>query len=106
MSDRTKTATKFYEKNKKVLKENARNKYRNLSEEEKEVKRAYGRDIYRNMTKDEKNRLKEYQKNYLAAKKTIIHVYNMKMVKKTLNYDKVKINKRKFHASKQPVILN
>ena len=28
------------------------------------------------------------------------------MVKKTLNYDKVKINKRKFHASKNPVILN
>ena len=67
--DRTKTATKCYEENTKVLKENARNKYRNLSEEEEEVKRAYGRDTYRNMTKGEKNRLKEYQKNYLAAKK-------------------------------------
>ena len=64
----TKTATKCYKENKKVLKENARNKNRNLSEEE-EVKRAYGRDIYRNMTKGEKSRLKEYQKNYLAAKK-------------------------------------
>lgn len=37
--DRTKTATKCYEENKKVLKENARNKYRNLLEKEKEVKK-------------------------------------------------------------------
>lgn len=37
--DRPKTATKCYEENKKVLKENARNKYRNLLEKEKEVKK-------------------------------------------------------------------
>ena len=28
------------------------------------------------------------------------------MVEKTLNFDEVKINKRKFPASKQPIILN
>ena len=48
--------------------ENAKNKYRSLSEKEKEVKRAYGRDSYRNMIEDEKNRLKKYQRNYQSAK--------------------------------------
>ena len=35
---------KYYIENKNVLKENAKNRYRNLSEEEKEVKREYGRN--------------------------------------------------------------
>ena len=45
-----KKAAKYYEDNKEVLRENARNKYRDLSEEEKDITRAYGRDRYRNMT--------------------------------------------------------
>ena len=53
-----------------------------------------------------KEQTERISKKLPSGKKTIIHVYNMKMVKKTLNYDKVKINKRKFHASKNPVILN
>ena len=47
-------ATKYYNDNKDVSKENAKNKYNNFSEEEKKVKRDYGRNRYRNMTKDEK----------------------------------------------------
>ena len=46
--------------NKEVLKENAKIKYRNLSEKEKEAKREYGRNRYKNMTEMEKNKLKEY----------------------------------------------
>ena len=45
------------------------------------------------MTKDEKNRLQEYQKNYQAKKKKM---YSIKMSGKTLNFDKVEINKNKF----------
>ena len=45
-----KKAAKYYEDNKEVLRENARNKYRDLPEEEKDITRAYGRDRYRNMT--------------------------------------------------------
>ena len=45
---------KYYLENKKVLKENANNKYKNFSEEEKETKRANERNGYRNVTEDEK----------------------------------------------------
>ena len=37
-------ATRYYRDNIKVLRQDARNKYRNLSEKEKEAKRKYGRN--------------------------------------------------------------
>ena len=56
-----------------VLRETAKNKYRELSEEEKNIKREYGRNRYHNMSEygrnryhnmseESKQRLKEYQK--------------------------------------------
>ena len=42
-------ATKCYQANKDDLKEKARNKYRNLTEEEKKVKRQYSSDRYNKM---------------------------------------------------------
>ena len=62
-------AAKYYIKNKEILKKNAKNSYRNLSEEEKEVKRLYGRNRYRNMTEDEKNRLKDIKEAISCQKK-------------------------------------
>ena len=47
----------------------ARDKYRNLSEEEKNKKREYRKNRYCNMSEEEKKRLKEYQKNYRETKK-------------------------------------
>ena len=44
-------AAKYYIRNKEVLKENAINKNRNLSEEEKETKKEYGKDRNRNIKK-------------------------------------------------------
>ena len=57
-----------YENEKGRLREQARDKYRNLSEEEKNKKREYGKDRCRVMSKEKKQRLKEYQKNYREAK--------------------------------------
>ena len=37
---------KYYQVNKDVIKEKARNKYRNLSEKEKEQKRKYSKNRY------------------------------------------------------------
>ena len=63
--------SKDYCKNDKDrLREQARDKYRNLSEEEKNKKREYGKNRYRNMSEEKKQRLKEYQKNYREAKKS------------------------------------
>ena len=54
---------------KKRSREQARDKYRNLSDEEKNEKRKYGRNRYHNMSEEKKQRLKEYQKNYREAEK-------------------------------------
>ena len=63
-------AKDYYENQiKKRLKEQARDKYRNLSEEDRNKKREYGRNGYHNMSEEKKLRLKEYQKNYCETKK-------------------------------------
>ena len=63
-------AKDYYENDKERLREQARDKYRNLSEEEKNKKREYGKNRYRNMSEEKKQRLKEYQKNYRQVKKS------------------------------------
>ena len=60
----------YYKDDKERLRDNARDKYRNLSEEEKNKKREYGRNKYHKMSKEKKQNLKEYQKNYCGAKKS------------------------------------
>ena len=62
-------AKDYYENDKERLREQTRDKYRNLSEEEKN-KREYGKNRYLNMSEEKKKRLKEHQKNYCEAKKS------------------------------------
>ena len=52
----------YYENDKERLKGQARDKYRNLSEEEKNKRREYGKNRYHNMPEEKKQRLKEYKK--------------------------------------------
>ena len=59
-----------YENNKKRLGEQARDKYRHLSEEEINKKKEYGKNRHHNMSEEMRQRLKEYQKNYHEAKKS------------------------------------
>ena len=65
-----KRAKDYYENDKERLRKQARDKYRNLSQEEKIKKREYGKNRYLNMSEEKKKRLKEYQKNYREAKKS------------------------------------
>ena len=62
-------AKRNFHDNIEVLREKAKNKYRELSEEEKNLKREYGRNRYHNMCKEMKEELKEYQRNYRETKK-------------------------------------
>ena len=62
-------AKEYYKNNKELLREQAKNKYRSLSEDEKDIKKQYKKDRYHNMSDEEKQRLKDYQKNYREAKK-------------------------------------
>ena len=66
-------AKSYYKNNKDRLRRQARDKYRNLSEEEKNKKREYGKNRYRNMSEEKKEKLKEYRKNYREAKKVSIY---------------------------------
>ena len=52
--------------------EQARNRYRKLSNEGENIKREYERNRYQNMSEENKQRLKKYQKNYCKAKKISI----------------------------------
>ena len=61
-------ATKYYIANREILGEDARNKYRNLSEKEKDIKRTYQRERC-HMNTDLNETLKQYQRNYYASKK-------------------------------------
>ena len=61
----------YCQRNRERLKKQARDKYRNLSEEEKNKKRKYGKNRYHNMSEETKQKLKEYQKNYREAKKKV-----------------------------------
>ena len=54
----------YYQRNKERLKRQARDKYRNLSEEEKNKKIEYGKNRYHKMSAEKNQVLKEYQKNY------------------------------------------
>ena len=59
----------YYKNKKELLREQAKNEYRSLSEDEKDIKKQYQKDRYHNMSDEEKQRLEDYQKNYRAAKK-------------------------------------
>ena len=52
----------YYKNDQKRLREQGRDKYRNLSEEDKNKKREYGRSRYHNISEEKKQRLKEHQK--------------------------------------------
>ena len=100
-----KKATKYHIKNQNILKENAKNKYRNLSEKEKKEKRKYGRNRYRNMTEAEKNKLKNIEETSRCQKnKQIIFLYSIKINGKTLNFGDFQANKKEFIASEQPMV--
>ena len=61
-------AARYYAANQEVLREDARNKYRNLSEKEKNKKRKYQSERY-HMNTDLNEKLRQYQRNYYDSKK-------------------------------------
>ena len=65
---RKRKAAKYYDPNQEVLRKDARNKYRNLSEREKNKKKKCQREKSHTNT-DLNEKLKQYQRNYYASKK-------------------------------------
>ena len=72
-----------YGNNKERLREQTKNKYRELFDEEKEIKREYGGNRYHNMSEENKQTLKEYQRIIVEQKKSKSNIlYNIKWNKK------------------------
>ena len=65
-------AKDYYENDKERLREQARDKYRNLSEEEKNKKREYGKNRYHNMPEEEKRKTKRISTKLLQDKNVSI----------------------------------
>ena len=61
--------TTYYQRNKKRLREQARNKYRSLSEEDKNKKREYGKNRYNNMS--EEARVERISKTKISRSKGV-----------------------------------
>ena len=53
-------AKDYYERDKETLREQTRQKYRNLFEEDKQKKKEYGKNRFHNMPEKKKQKLKEY----------------------------------------------
>ena len=62
-------AKDYYKNSKELLRERAKDKYRELSEDEKNIKRECGRNRYHNMSDKKKQRLNEYQRIYREARR-------------------------------------
>ena len=65
-------AKDYYEDDKKTLRDQARDKYRNLSEEEKNKKGEYGKNRYHNMPEEKKAKTKIISKKLSRDKKVSI----------------------------------
>ena len=68
------------------------------------------------MSKGEKDKIKEYQrtryqqliqyKKEASQNRKVLFLLSMRMSGKTLNFDNIRVNKREFHKSKQPINLD
>ena len=58
----------YYENNTDTIRVQARNKYRELSNEEKNIRRENRRNRYQNMSEENKQRLRKYQTKYQSRK--------------------------------------
>ena len=88
-------APESYLKNKETIKEKSKNWYKNLSQEEKDKNKEYQRKRYQELVQYKKKR---YKINNFCFFLSII-----RMSEKTLKFDNIRVNKKEFHKSKQPV---
>ena len=100
-------AKDYYKDDKERLRGQAKDKNRNLSQEEKSEKRKYGRYRYHNMSEENKRRTKEYQKNYLEAKKfDFFSFHSIKIKQEVVCFEKIASLKALFIKNKRSININ
>ena len=74
------------------------------------------KDEYQNLPKEKKDKIKEYQrkiyqqliqcKKEALQNKWVLFLLSIRMSEKTLKFDNIRVNKKEFHKSKQPIDLD
>ena len=67
------------------------------------IKRKW-KNWYKNLSKEKKTRLKISKKQILATD-SVLFFLSIRMSEKTLKFDNIRVNKKEFHKSKQPIDL-
>ena len=91
-------AAEYFLQNKEVMKEKARNRQKNLSDEEKNKIKEYQTKRYQELI--------QYKKEALKNKLINLSVHNIIMSEETLKFNNIKINRKEFHKSKQATDLD
>ena len=91
-------AAEYYVQNKETINEKSKNWYKNLSQEEKDKIKEYQKKSIKNWFNTKK---KHYKMNNFCFFHSII-----RMSEKTLKFDNIRVNKKEFHKSKQPIDLS
>ena len=91
-----KKSVEYYLQNKEAIKEKSKNWYKNLSKEEKDKIKEYQRKRYQQLI--------QYKKEALQNK-WVLFLLSIRMSEKTLKFDNIRVNKKEFHKSKQPIDL-
>ena len=87
----------YYLENRGAIKEKSKNWYKNLSKEEKDKIKEYQRKRYQQLI--------QYKKEALQNK-WVLFLLSIRMSEKTLKFDNIRVNKKEFHKSKQPIDLD
>ena len=89
-------ASEYYKQNKEAIKEKSKEHYKNLSQEEKDKIKEYQRKRYQQLI--------QYKKEALQNKWALF-LLSIKMSEKTLKFNNIRLNKKEFHKSKEPIDL-
>ena len=89
-------AAEYYKQNKEAIKEKSRERYKNLSQEEKDKIKEYQRKRYQQLIQYKKEALQNKWALFLLSIR----------IKKALKFDNIRLNKKEFHKSKQPINLD
>ena len=90
-------AAEYYSENKGAIKKKSRDRYKNLSKEEKDKIKEYQRKRYWQLIQ---------YKNEALQNKLVLFLISIRMSEKTLKFDNIRVNKKEFHKSKQPIDLD
>ena len=90
-------SAEYYAQSKEAIKEKLRERYKNVSQEEKDKIKEYQRKKYQELV--------QYKKEALENKYFFVLCLVQKMSEIILKFDNIRVSKKEFHKSEQPIDL-